>query len=277
MTLVGVEYIYEYLHKLNLENAFCKKFDENDIHQLLRGYDDNYQDLLINIFELVLINSLGSVLSNKEVLNLNIEQMDLDYLQQELSSLTKDKLDSLLLDTAGKICTELNISDKLLKNHILTTVRNQSVKIVNAMEIGRLDSIFISFKEPEMPPVFQFEDGKKMDDELFRCIVADIKDCSNVQDKIAIIQKEIHSITDLVDILECYCIFDNEFDEIYRSLGDMELALLFKKLSSPLLDSDYHLTENEKEWQNRFNCFFKEIDLTKRERIIDLAEKTNIQ
>ncbi len=90
-------------------------------------------------------------------------------------------------------------------------------------------------------------------------------------DKIAIIRREIHSITDFVDILEGYCIFDDEFAEIFKSLGDMDLALLIKKLSTYLTDSNFLYTENGKEWHDRLNCFFKEIDLTRKESIRELS------
>lgn len=56
--------------------------------------------------------------------------------------------------------------------------------------------------EDHTQPVFQFEDGEKLDDESFRTIADEIRECRYVSDKISIIQRDIHSITDLVDILE---------------------------------------------------------------------------
>ena len=114
-----------------------------------------------------------------------------------------------------------------------------------------------------------------MKDELFRSVADEIRECRYISDKIAIIQRELHSITDLVDILEGYCIFDGEFTELYHSLGDMELALLSKRLPTHMIDSDFHFTENEKEWKNRLNYYLEEIDFTRRESIRELAEKTD--
>jgi len=276
MPLVGIEYIYNYLQILTLENDFCKHFATEDINQLLRGYDDHYQDLLINIFELVLTNALGSVLRNKNALQLNIEPLDREYLFEKLANLSKDKLDTILQSASKQLCIELNISDESLKKHILTTVINLSKKLRNALEIDQLESIFINFKTLQTQPIFQFEDGKKLNDKLFRSVADEIRECRFASDKIAIIQREIHNINDLVDILEGYCIFGNEFTEIFQSFGDLELALLFKKLPSNMLDSDYHLTDNEKEWQAKLNSFFKEIDLNRNEEIRTLAEKIDL-
>lgn len=272
MDLVGIEYIYSYLQKLFLENHFCKNFTSYIIHCLLRGYDDHYQDLLINIFGLVLTNMVGSVLARKNVAQLNIEPLDIQYLQQKLLNLSKDKLDAMLQEASTQICKELIISDRLLKTHIAATVMDLSTRLKNALENNGLESIFISLKENPTQAIFHFEDGEKLDDETFRTIADEIRDCRYVSDKIAIIQREIHSITDLVDILEGYCIFDNEFVEIFQSLGDMELALLMKRLPTHMIDSDFHITENEKEWYDRLNCYYQAIDLTRRESIRELVE-----
>lgn len=277
MDLVGIEYIYSYLQKLFLENQFCKNFTEHDIYCLLRGYDDHYQDLLINIFGLVVTNVVGSVLANKNARQLNIEPLDREYLQQKLANLSKDKLNTMLQDASTQLCKELNISDRLFRKHILTTVMDLSAKLKDSLENNRLETIFVCLKENNAQPVFQFEDGEKMNDELFRSIGDEIRECRYVPDKIAIIKREIHSITDLVDIFEGYCVFDDEFAEIFQSLGDMELALLLQKLPRYMIDSNFHFTENEKEWHNRLNSFNKEIDLTRRETIKELSEKINME
>ncbi|MBE0501969.1 MAG: hypothetical protein IBX47_11055 [Desulfuromonadales bacterium] len=276
MELVGVEYIHNYLQMLFLENQFCKNFTEHDIHCLLSGYDDHYQDLLINIFGLVLTNAVASILANKKAAQLNIEPSDRQFLQYKLAQLSKDELDIILRDASTQLCEELNITNMFLQNHIAATALDLSARLKNALENDRLESVFISFKEKNTQPAFQFEDGEKMDDDLFRSIAAEIRDCRYVSDKIAIIRREIHSITDLVDILEGYCIFDAEFTGVFQSLGDMELALLLKKLPTHIIDPDLHFTENEKEWQNKLSCFFNEIDPARRENIRELADKIGL-
>ena len=105
-----------------------------------------------------------------------------------------------------------------------------SARLKSALENNQLESMFVSLKEDYTKQDFQFEEGMKMDDELFRSITEEIKECRYVSDKIALIQRKIHSTIDFIDILEGYCIFDDEFSEIFKSLGDMELALLLGKV-----------------------------------------------
>ncbi|MFT5872187.1 MAG: hypothetical protein ACI8WT_001117 [Clostridium sp.] len=275
MELVGIDYIYSYLIKLSLENKFCKNFNEYDIQCLLRGYDNHYKELLINIFGLLVTNLIGSLLVNENMLQLNIKPLDRQCLQRKLCDLSQSKLDTMLKDASTQLCEQLNISDALLQKHIEATVFDLSTRLKNALENNRLESIFVTLKEDYAKPDFQFEDGIKMDDELFRNVMDEIKECRYVSDKIAIIQRKIHSSVDLIDILEGYCIFDNEFSEIFKSLGDMELALLLKKLPTYTIDSSFHFTENEKEWHIRLSCFLEGIDLIRQKSIRELSEKIN--
>ena len=263
MELTGIEYINDYLQKLLMENQFCKNFTTHDIHCLLRGYDAHYRDLLINIFGIVLTNALGCILADKSALWLNIEPVDRQYLQQKLVNMTKNQLDAILHDASKQLCKEFNISDRLLKTHITATILDLSPRLKNALENNRLEAVFISLKENHPQPAVKFEDGRKMDDELFRRIVDEIRQCRYVSDKLAIVKRKIHSMADLVDILEGYCFFNDEFSQLFQSLGDMELALLSKRLPANGADSDLHYTENEKEWHQRLDSFLKEMDLVR--------------
>jgi hypothetical protein len=276
MELTGIEYIFDYLQKLYLENRFCNYFTKHDLDDLLHGYDKQYQHLLINIFGLALTNALGCIWADKNMRPLRIKHADIRYLQQRLAGISKDKLHSMLFNTAKRLMDELKISDELMQQHITAALMELSPKLLHALEINQLELVFVSSKANRIKDVVRFEDGEKMDDELFRAITDEIRQCRFVSDKILIIHKEARSITDLVDILESYCIFADEFYEVFRSFGDTELALLFKKLPTHDIDPKLHFTENEKEWQNNFICFLEEIDANRRTRIKKLADKIDL-
>ncbi|MBU3181648.1 hypothetical protein KPL38_10970 [Clostridium psychrophilum] len=276
MELVGIEYINSYLEKLSFENQFCKNFTDHDIHCLLLGYDEHYKDLLINIFGLVVTNLAGSLLVNKNIFKLNIEPSDRVCLQEKLSNLSKDNLDIMLQNVSIQLCKEFNISESLQQKYITSTLMGLSGRLKKAMDNNQLDSVFITLKGNFTQPSFQFEDGVKMDDELFRSIAGEIRVCRFVKDKITIIKREIHSIIDLIDILEGNCIFDDELFEVFQSFEDVELALLLKEVLSYMIGSNYLFIEDEKEWHKKFNCFLEEIDLTRSENIRELSKKINL-
>lgn len=263
MDLVGIEYIHCYLEKLYLENEFCLKFEIQDIHNLLRGYDKSYKDLLINIFGLLINNLTGTVLADSNI-NLNIVPSQTQYLQQKLECLSSKELGALLLTAAENICIEFNVLDKKLQQHIKDTVLDLTPRLKNALENNQLNTLFIAPKE-DLKPIFKFEEGINLEDELFRKITEEIRECSKVSDKIAIIKREVHSITDLVDMLEAYCIFENEFYHIFNSMENSELALLLKLV--PL--------DKEKEWQKCLISFLENVDSAKIEIITRLSEEIN--
>lgn len=264
MNLTGIEYIYDYLKKLFLENQFCGKFSFENINCVLKNYYRNYQELLINIFKCVLTNALGCTLLNKNIYELNIEPLERQYLQDKLENLSKIELNILLNDISIQMCKELNISNRVIQKYIIETVKNISIDIKNALKNHNLQSLFISFKEDYSQSIIQFDSKEKMDDELFRKIVDELAQCSYVPDKIAIIKK-IDSLADLIDIFEADCIFDDEFTQIFELLGDMELAVISKELSEN--------TKNEKSWCSELRIFLNTIDLSRAENIKHLCEK----
>ena len=205
----------------------------------MHGYSEHYQDLLVNIFGLVLTNAIGSLLARKSPFSLKLEPSDSLYLRQKLSShQTKAPLDDLLHKAAHELCQQLKISDSFLQKHIATTAAGLSPRIRHALETRQLASVFIPFREAPVQNLVQFEDGVKLSDEAFRGILDEMRQCRDLPVKIAIIQNEIHSLVDLVDLLEGYCIFDDEFAGIFQALGHMELALLSKKLPTCGTDTD---------------------------------------
>ena len=168
MDVVGIEYIYGYLEKLYWENYFCKKFSAAGIRLLLRSYDRNYQNLLLNIFELVLANALGCLLANKRATHLNIEPLDREYLQNSLQGSSPEQLNSILKDAAERLCTELSITNHSLRQYIFKTVRNIAVNLRNSLHVQQLGALFLSFEKTAAPSVIHFEDSPQLDDERFR-------------------------------------------------------------------------------------------------------------
>lgn len=274
MDLCGIEYIYSYLEKLFWENKFCENFDAYDIECILRGYDEKYQDLLINIFKIVYTNALGCILANKNLLKLEIGPMDRQYILEELRDLSESELYGVLKNASAKLCKELDITNEFLLKYISFTTEELCKRLKTALENGHLESIFVNYKEKVIKPVIHFMDGDKMEDEQFRELATEIRECRFVSDKIAIINKEIHSISDLVDIFEGDCLFGDEFIELFNTLGDNELAMLSNLLPVNKLDST--LADSEKEWHLKLVEYFEGLDLIRRNSIIERADKIDL-
>ena len=271
MEMVGIEYILDYLQKLYWENKFCRKFSNNDISCVMRGYDEKYPDLLVNIFRIVFTNALGRTLLGKSIGGLKIDSIDRKNLQEKLQHLPQDELYKELETASIKLCNQLNFSNNFFEQYISQTMRNICERLKNALENEQLECIFASSKEKLIKPIIHFMDGDKMEDELFRKLTNEIRECRFATDKISIIQKDIHSISDLVDILEADCLFDNEIDELFQVLGDNELAMLFNLL--PINKVDSNLEESEKEWHVKLDDYLRGIGSNRKHNIIELADK----
>jgi hypothetical protein len=80
--LVGIEFIQRYLQAIYYENAFCLNFMPEDIHHLLCGYDEGYQELLFNIYEPILAAAIGCVLAGENVHRLDMSENAISFIPE---------------------------------------------------------------------------------------------------------------------------------------------------------------------------------------------------
>ncbi|NRY59754.1 hypothetical protein DZE40_000849 [Clostridium beijerinckii] len=118
MDLVGIEYINEYLRKIDFENQFCSHFDSHEIENLLKSFDKNSDHILINIFELVLTNYLGCMLLGKEGITLDITDIEKRYLKNKLGKLKEEEFNEVISMIVEDIFKEFTINDINFINYI---------------------------------------------------------------------------------------------------------------------------------------------------------------
>lgn len=273
MELVGIEYISEYLKKIDFENQFCSHFDSYEIENLLKSFDKNSDHILINIFELVLTNYLGCMVLGKRGITLDITDTERRYLKNKLGELKEEEFNEVISRIVEGICQEFNINDINFINYINKTIYKIMPSIKKNIENNKLENTFITFKN-EDENLIRYEDGESLENSRFKDITEEIRDCDKVDDKIQIIRKEIHSLRDLVDVLGSDCIFDYEFIEIFKVLDDFEISLLLKYIpNDSFMDVDYG-TESDKEWHEKLEEYLDMINEEKKSKII--TESLNI-
>ena len=133
----------------------------------------------------------------------------------------------------------------------------------------------IKIKETAQATI-RFEDSTAMEDKSFREVTEKIRDCRTGSEKLDLIREKIKSFTDLRDVLRSECLFDDEFQLLFRTLGDMEIALLLRETQAQRKDEDIYLTENEKEWQSEFRKFFDQNGSVYQKKIRELSRKIMI-
>jgi len=276
MNLTGIDYIYVYLQKLQLENEFCSCFSNEDIHWLLRGYDRQYKELLFNVYDLVLTNAIGCLLLSSNEIGLHISDYDRQYLQHELSLLPKMKIDKLADEAAYRLTTIISPSNSQLTDYIKASMINLKSRLKNALEVDGLKLLFLSMEEDPAEANIRFEDKISLDNDHFRRLSDDIRECRYVSDKITLFHKETLSITDLTDLLESDCFFDDEYLELFDSLEDIQLALLIKNLSVNPDDSSFLDEENNQEWKSSLNQFLLQMDPKRKSAILAIADQIEL-
>ena len=241
---LGIEFIHKYLECIYYENLFCTKFSAEDIHYLLCGYDENYEQLLFNIYEQVLIAAIGCVLSGSAVHRLEMSPSSIKILSDLFSGKTRNELVNVL----DKAVEQLNMQIELtqpLKRYISDSLFQIADEIEKAVELKTLNYMFIIPRYPDSNSKITFDFGDKMDDERYRKVLEEIMQCRYLTDKKAIIKSQIHSLADLEDVLLDAELNQEEILSILRDMQPAEIAALLKKHPIPSALDPYELNESQ--------------------------------
>jgi len=138
--LAGIEFIKAYVEAAYYENKLCSFFNANDIHHLLCGYEKNYPELLINIYEQVLLAALGCIIAGTDVYRLDISAGGTAYIYQQLTDTPEPDVFPLLHDTVNELTQCLKCPPGLIRymqnslpmlvSRIETAVREQTLERV---------------------------------------------------------------------------------------------------------------------------------------------------
>lgn len=223
--LQGIEYINKYLKTILIENKFCSKFSRENIINILNSYCSDYKGLLINIFEPVVINTLGLSILEEDILGLDISKFQRERLLLFFKGLSKKQTKEALADGAKKVCDKLNIKSNEVIEYIKKTCIDIYPRLEEALAEGNIENIFLSFEIQDDFIENVFIDNEPMNDEKLRDLIDEIKSCRFISDKIAIVKQEIHSLEDLIEVLG-QCFWGDEPIELFKALSKDEIELI---------------------------------------------------
>ncbi len=267
----GVSYICSYLESLLIENRFCRKFSDQDVEALLRGYEKDYAEQFFNIFDLVIANACGCLLAQKDVLPLLITDADRNYLQQQLEHIERQQLANQMTEIARRLCDLLDFENEAMRLYVADAMQKLLPILRLALEEKRLEAVLITprHKAPDQP--LRFVPAPAMEDEAFRQLTDELRSCRFVEDKIRLIQRQVKSHTDLCDLLAAGCLFNNEFDALFSVLQDEQLALFYHKSLADSAGREVFLTEEERLWQKKLLSFYQGLPVERKRMVEGLA------
>ena len=280
----GINYIENYLWNLYIENKICNHFDEDAIKNVLnyygRMYKIDYKDLLINGFEITITNAVFSIMCKNNSGTLDINKSQFKYLEVMLKKLGKHV--SKLIDLAfDKLINELNIVDENEISYIEKYKEELTNRTISAIRDDNIKNLLVITEDKEEPKrSFIIDEENKLDDDEFKIVIEEIIESKNVEEKIEIIKSKINSIIDFIDVLESDCLFGEEFIELFKSLSEIELAILGKIVFNEecrmntldLKDVIFKEVDSNCEWEEHFIEFLRFLD---DEKISSIGERIN--
>lgn len=247
MNCVGVEYINNYLNTLKLENDFCMNFDISEVNNILKSYAKNSEELLINIFELILTNCLGAVICERDLTDLDISSLDRKYIKMKLGNLTLEESKNKIMQYAKECCDILSIKDKELISYVEKSSIQISSSINQGINLDKLENVLLSFIKEEDDQAIHYTDSERMKNSEFKKLSEKIRQCPLVLDKINLINNKIKSLEDLVDMFSAECLFEEEYTVCFKNLSKIQIVLLSSYIEDTSFEEEY-----EKEWYNKF-------------------------
>lgn len=141
--LEGVEFISEYVNSIYLENEFCNIFKSEKIERLLYSYSKNYDDLIINIFEIVFLEVIACKLVRRNVFDLEISKSELSKIYELFKVKNKEEIAIEIIKVCNDIYDELIPEKENLKEYIKKNIGTIIDIIVNGIKQNTLDKVFI--------------------------------------------------------------------------------------------------------------------------------------
>ena len=233
--LKGIEFINKYLEWIYYENLFCSFFSSEDIHNLLSGYDKNYSDIPFNIYERVLLSALGCELAGKDYRHLEIDESSLEKLFIIFNKKTKIQIQDILKSGLEGLRRDLNLNESLMR-YLNNSLNQLAVLIENSIINNTLDRVFVVPRYYDNSSKLIVSFGIKMDDEKYRKIIDEIRQCRHFSDKKNIIKLEVNSLGDLEDVLIDADLTEDEILRILDELNLGEVAALAKRNSITSID-----------------------------------------
>lgn len=242
--LKGIEFIRKYLECIYYENLFCTQFSPLDVHHVLCGYDEHYDQLLFNLYEPVLLAAIGCILTGRSVRRLELTPSSIITLQGLFRGKTRAGMLDILLGAVGQLGAHLELTESLIR-YLRGSLPQLAAAIENAILLQALDRVFIAPRHEENREKLIFSFGVKMEDEKYRKVLEEVMQCRYLEDKKALIKSEIHSLADFEDILLDAQLSEDEMLSMLNALSPLEIAALAKKYPTQSVLSVVGFRESE--------------------------------
>jgi hypothetical protein len=144
-SLLGVDYVTEYLRRLLIEGRFIGCFDTSLCEALLERCCPDYRGLLINLYEPIAVNACGLSLIGADPLKLDITTSECAELCSLLAPCGPAAISRLLQEAAYGLCATLHIEQEAARDHLTAAMMQVQPRLRVALAHDALANLFCSF------------------------------------------------------------------------------------------------------------------------------------
>ncbi|MCL6625152.1 MAG: DUF6179 domain-containing protein, partial [Alicyclobacillus shizuokensis] len=189
----------------------------------------DYRIELFNIFELCLHNSLFSILSGGDANQVQISAHQFERLERMLSQSDARGIEKMIHTSLKRLQYALQIHDPQTVDYMNQCSRELIGRILNAAKHDNLQSVIITDRPEKIKPVvMSIHTSNRMSDVRLRQLLDEVIRSETKEEKIRLIKSNFSSLHDYLDLLESDCLYGDEYEALYASFGDVELAILSK-------------------------------------------------
>jgi hypothetical protein len=142
-TLVGVDYINEYLRRLLVEADFLRRFELDACVRVLGRSCPDYVGLVVNLYEPIATNALGRAVIGEDSAGLDISDEDRAEIARRLGPLGEAQRNRVLRQAALATCDSLDIHDDGATEYLCALVPELLPRIEVGLACGNLRGVFL--------------------------------------------------------------------------------------------------------------------------------------
>ena len=165
LNIIRLMYIKVKQNKLNIENDTYNDTIIGGIQGFLKIYNPDFKaqdmkitadyplynnligkELIINIFEIVLLETIACKLVKRDIQDLSISTAELNEIYELFENKDKVEIKNITNEAYKEICNELLLDNEELQRYIKKNLNNLVEIITNALKQNTLDKVFITQK-----------------------------------------------------------------------------------------------------------------------------------
>jgi len=142
-TLLGVDYINEYLRRLLIEADFLRRFERDACVRVLERTGPDFVELLLNLYEPVATNALGRSLIGLDPAPLLIADEERAVIASLLGPLSAVARERALREAVGRACEVLGVADEAARDYLDALALELLPRVDVGLAHGDLSGVFV--------------------------------------------------------------------------------------------------------------------------------------